>query len=600
MARSHSPRSRVTRAGVVAVSLAAAATATLTVNAPTASSAVDPGCPGTFPLEDLARGQSVNGLTVASEMTPEGFTGTVLGVLDDGIAPGVDMIMMRLTSDEIDRVGGIWAGMSGSPVYAEDGRLIGAVAYGLAGTTPVAGVTPAAAMRDLIPEQDGIDAVAVEREAAVPKRMAARLVDGGVVTAREAAGGMSRLPTPVAVSGLNGAGRLAKAQERLGMDDTRFFRAGAAKATPEVITPEEAGIEAGGSLGSSLSYGDFSAVGIGTVTLVCGEDVVGFGHPMQWTGASSMTMHGADTVYIQEDPSWVPFKVANPTAPVGTIDNDRLVGISGFTGTAPDTTDIVSSATSSDTGFARTGTTYASMADFLPDLAALGVVVNHARVIDKAGPGGSLQTFTIDGTADGAPFSLTRANRSASRWDIAYESPAELYYTVGLLQDNGFSDVEVDSISMDAVLDEDLQQLRVGKVEVRNGAGQWRRVEQGSPIAATPGGQVRLRVTLDPRSGASEGLSSTMRRLAVPVPATLRRGREVEMTVSGGDEWLSRRSLSPTSFSDLLAKLESRPRTDQVTAQLRGGRRLGTVAPAASNRSPAVVKGQKYFTLFVR
>ena len=68
-------------------------------------------------------------------------------MLQDGIAPDVDMVMMRLTSPEIDRVGGIWQGMSGSPVYAADGRLIGAVAYGLSwGPSPVAGVTPFADM----------------------------------------------------------------------------------------------------------------------------------------------------------------------------------------------------------------------------------------------------------------------------------------------------------------------------------------------------------------------------------------------------------------------------------------------------------------------
>src|SRR3954454_7416981 len=41
--------------------------------------------------------------------------------------------------------------MSGSPVYAEDGRLIGAVSYGLAfGPSPVAGVTLAADMQQLL------------------------------------------------------------------------------------------------------------------------------------------------------------------------------------------------------------------------------------------------------------------------------------------------------------------------------------------------------------------------------------------------------------------------------------------------------------------
>ena len=40
--------------------------------------------------------------------------------------------------------------MSGSPVYAADGRLVGAVAYGLAGSSPIAGITPAAEMVKLL------------------------------------------------------------------------------------------------------------------------------------------------------------------------------------------------------------------------------------------------------------------------------------------------------------------------------------------------------------------------------------------------------------------------------------------------------------------
>lgn len=115
-----------------------------------AHSAPDPACPPAFPTADLVADDPVTGLTVSKGEVPDAFSGKVLGVLDDGIAVGLDMIMVRLTSSEIDRVG-IWAGMSGSPVYAEDGRLIGAVSYGLSfGPSTVAGVTPAANMQALL------------------------------------------------------------------------------------------------------------------------------------------------------------------------------------------------------------------------------------------------------------------------------------------------------------------------------------------------------------------------------------------------------------------------------------------------------------------
>src|SRR4051794_33649082 len=137
------PRRTVVAAASTAAFLSALAPAP-------AQSAASSECPEAYPLDSLTRGQAVTGLTVSQGTEPDGFTGQVIGVLKDGIMPGLDMIMVRLSSSEIDRVG-IWAGMSGSPVYAEDGRLIGAVSYGLAfGPSPVAGVTPAADMRQLL------------------------------------------------------------------------------------------------------------------------------------------------------------------------------------------------------------------------------------------------------------------------------------------------------------------------------------------------------------------------------------------------------------------------------------------------------------------
>ena len=112
---------------------------------------VDPSCPAAFPVRRLREGQVLNGLTVDRGTTPAAFTATVIGVLDDGIAPGLDMILAEASSPAIDRAHGIWAGMSGSPVYAADGRLVGSVSYGLTfGASPIAGITPAAEMRKLL------------------------------------------------------------------------------------------------------------------------------------------------------------------------------------------------------------------------------------------------------------------------------------------------------------------------------------------------------------------------------------------------------------------------------------------------------------------
>ena len=81
-----------------------------------------PSCPTPVAASTLPDSAPVHGLTVTKGTTPAPFTGTFEGVLQDGIAPGVDLILADLHSATIDKVG-IWAGMSGSPVYDTHGAL---------------------------------------------------------------------------------------------------------------------------------------------------------------------------------------------------------------------------------------------------------------------------------------------------------------------------------------------------------------------------------------------------------------------------------------------------------------------------------------------
>ncbi len=53
------------------------------------------------PIADSRR-RPVNGMTVSQGVTPAPFTGEVIGVLDDGIAPGLDMVIVDLDSPAID------------------------------------------------------------------------------------------------------------------------------------------------------------------------------------------------------------------------------------------------------------------------------------------------------------------------------------------------------------------------------------------------------------------------------------------------------------------------------------------------------------------
>ena len=527
---------------VAGLGLAGAAVAT----SPAQSAAPAGDCAVAFPESSLAAGDPVTGLTVTHGTTPEGFTGEVLGVLDDGIGPDVDMIMVRLTSTEIDRVG-IWQGMSGSPVYAADGRLIGAVSYGLAmGKSPVAGVTPFEAMDDHLGDPPAT--VAVDRTAA---RQIAR---GSDVSGARAAGGFAQLPMPLGVAGV-GAERLASAADRAG-DRTwvprsayAVGRAGAAEATAGDIV-------AGGNLAASLSFGDVTMAGVGTATSVCGDRVVGFGHPLDYQGSTSLAMHPADAIYVQED-LVSGFKVANLGDPVGTITDDRLAGITGTFGALPDTADITSALTYGD--LARTGVSHVSLQtpDALATTTFYEVIANHQAVVDGPARGTEDFAWTITGTkADGTPFELSSDDLYASTNDLTWRLGFSLGdFVYGISRMPG---VTIDSVSTTGDLTDGVSPYVISKVEVRQG-GAWVEVGRRSGVLARSGGTLATRVTL------VHGDETTVVPSSLDVPETGPR-RPLYLQVAGGSRIGNGRM--PRTIDGIDAWLDQQVRSDELVVSL--------------------------------
>ena len=102
--------------------------------------------PPVVDVSSLTPGTTGTAWTVVEGTTPVSFDVEVLGVLPDGIAPGIDFILIQVSGPVIDETGGIAAGMSGSPVYV-GGDLAGAISYGFFGADPtIGGMTPAASM----------------------------------------------------------------------------------------------------------------------------------------------------------------------------------------------------------------------------------------------------------------------------------------------------------------------------------------------------------------------------------------------------------------------------------------------------------------------
>ncbi len=571
------------RARALAATIAAGlALGTLAVTGGAASSAEPtPDCATPYDVDLLEDGAAVTGLTVESGTTPEEFDGEVIGVLEDGIAVGLDMIMVRLESPALERAGGIWQGMSGSPVYV-DGQLLGAVAYGLSwGPSPIAGVTPFSEMDDYLAARRAPRAA---QEVEVDRRAARSIARESEVSRSQAAQGFSALPVPMGVTGLSQA-RLDKAHRYATKHDKGYLASGTlssgriGRTSTREAAPET--VVVGGNIAASISYGDVTYAGVGTVTSVCDGRVVGFGHPFSFLGGTTLGLHPADALYVQPESLGAPFKVANISPATGTIDQDRLTGISGAFGALPDAARITSTVSYHERS--RTGSSDIYYTPYSADVTFGQQIANHDRVLDAIIPGGEDLAWTITGTDEsGAPFELSWDDRYVSNYDITFSASWDLADTVYIL--SNLPDVRIESITTDGAVDDDADQLRLSMVEQRLG-GEWTKVGRRQGISAPRGQVLRGRAGLK----APDGTLSY-----VPFSTRIgKRARSGNLTVAGGaSTWTNLwNAKSVAEVQDAYADAVS---NDQVLFNLRLKGNGGKVTTPSGEQSSVVV-GHKSF-----
>lgn len=536
-------------------------------------------CAAPFPVAGLAQGARVHGLTVTRGTTPEEFTGAVVGVLENGIAPGVDMVVADLESPELSRVGGIWQGMSGSPVYAQDGRLIGAVAYGLSyGASPVAGITPYEQMDDYL--AGGSARVHVDDSTA---RDVARRTG---VAVRQLAGGFEPLPMPLGFTGVSPRrlDQAARSDRDYRPDRGSYVvgRSGVAAAGPGTLV-------AGGNLAAAVSHGDVTSAGVGTVTSVCDGRMVGFGHPMTYSGRTTLTLHPAEALYVQPDSLGSPFKVANLGDPVGTITDDRLTGISGHLDGLPTSTRISSEVSLG--ARSRTGTTHVSLPEATAETTLLQHLANHDRVVDGAEPGSTELSYVIRGTqGDGRPFEISATDRFRSAGDITFESAFETADVVwGLSQVDGVTLTDVDMVSRVSAAS---GSYRLARLEQRR-RGAWEPIGRGAPAVVRAGRSLTIRAVL------SSGAATRHVVTTFKVPKAFR-GTSARLSLVGGSSTYSDAAYRST-VAGIARALAAQVRNDAVEATLS----LGDERRRAERRSVSapvdlVVTGQKRARVRVR
>jgi hypothetical protein len=556
-----------------------------------------------MPVSEVREGMIGTGYTVSKGTTPESFTAEVLGVMPDGIGPGRDMIVVDVASPAIDKAGGIWFGMSGSPVYVNN-KLIGAVAYGLAfGPSTIGGLTAAEDMLEIAERPAAAGAEADPRKVELTPRMVDAVAATTGASAAQTSDTMKQLKTPLSVSGAGARGmrQVRKAVAREGLPLVPY--AGSSVSADAVPAPAEAAPEPGGNFAGAISYGDVTFAGVGTTTYVCEGKVLAFGHPFFFLpqGKTSLGANAADAIAIVSDPTFGAYKLATVEGAYGTLDQDRFAGVRALLGPLPDSIPITSSVSAD--GAERDGETDVLDSDFVPFTAFIHLLSNIDFTRDAIGEGSSTLEWTVEGTRkSGDPWTLTRSNLFSSEFDIAYESIAELEQALYRIAFNEFEDVEFTSIDATTSVDESVKQYEITEVLVSKNGGEFLDVRR---VRVRPGATIGLRVALSPFDGGADRVID----LELMVPVETRRDQFIEIKggSGGGNFYYDEYCFGPDggcggsssnieSFDDLLASLQDKAQNNELVAELRGGR--GKVKASDLEVLDQVVSG--FDSIFVR
>jgi hypothetical protein len=311
-----------------------------------AMAAVAPSGAKIFPLAEVRRGLHGVAYTVFEGVTPEPMEVEILGVLNDAIGPGQDMILARLKGEKPEYTG-VVAGMSGSPVYI-DGRLVGALSYriGQFSKEPICGITPIEQMFEVRDGQAagglrvasaGGPGLQQERNAGVLRSAQndnsnssaqndnSNFHDKSSLAVSAGGGEVQPIETALVFGGFShdAVARFGDRFRALGMSPVAGLGGAAAAGTkqPEPLVP-------GSAVSAILVRGDLSISGTCTVTYVDPTRLLACGHPITQFGPVSMPMTKAEVVATLASPLNA-FKIINTTETVGSFTEDRASAIMG-------------------------------------------------------------------------------------------------------------------------------------------------------------------------------------------------------------------------------------------------------------------------------
>ncbi|HEY3581343.1 MAG TPA: hypothetical protein VGK82_12390 [Pyrinomonadaceae bacterium] len=525
-----------------------------------------PTAPEIFALEDLRPGMKGVARTVFSGSDTQEFGVEILGVLPGFPGPRQSAIIAKLSGPLVDRTG-VFAGMSGSPVYI-DGKVVGAIAFSFPfAKEPIAGITPIKQMIDLFNKGTQNDTpkpkeprpvsfaqlAATDWKPELPKPAIA----GASLVAPVSSGSpllpllgqqMAPIATPLVFSGITQESLSMFAPQLMANGLLPVSGVGGAAAITPLAEFNANTFPPGSSITVQLVRGDYSLAAAGTVTMRDGDRIYAFGHPFLSLGASDMPMSESSVVTVIPNAN-NSFKLAVPGRMVGSISQDRASGIFGLLGQTPKMIPVkVNLHTSRD----RTETFNYEIANdsFLTPL-LLNITLFNTITSSERTLGDS--TISVEGEIRVKGQEAIKIDRRFSAANnSALLAAGSIAAPVGTLLTSGFDDVQLDGITLDISSSETkyagtLERITLDRTEVQRGE----KVEVQAYVRTESGKQFVQRIPLQ-----------------IPEDAAL--GQLLVFVGDGGalQEGSAAKAFVPTDLSQLVRAINTTKKTDRLYVKL--------------------------------
>ncbi len=471
-----------------------------------------------YPLEDLRPGMKGIARTVFAGSEPEEFGLEILGVLPGFTGPRQSTIIAKLSGTNVDKTG-VFAGMSGSPVFIDD-RLVGAIAYSFPfSKEPICGITPIQQMIDIFEQGNDKQKRTTEARATSFTELASaewkpRLpkpaftstsliapVTAGSPLAPLMGQQIQQIATPVVFSGIS--------QESLSLFASELTKSGLLPVSgvggSAAITPlepfDEKTLTPGASVSVQLVRGDYSIAASGTVTFRDGERIYAFGHPFLGLGGSDMPMTESSVVTVIPN-AYNSFKLAVPGRMVGSISQDRATGVFGQLGHAPRMIPVkINLHTSRDRveQFSYEVVSDEFLTPLLVNITVFNTIATRERSIGES-------TIAVNGSivVDGqAPIAVQRRFSSANAAVLAAGSIAT---PVSALLGSGFDEVNIKGIVVDIDSSEEKRAATLERISLdRTEVGRGEKVEIQAYVRTDSGKQFVERIPVQIPADAPSG-----------------------------------------------------------------------------------------------